>query len=105
VHEWEAGNTSPSAVDVVGLADIYGVSLDWLLARDADTTFLGLIDENALGRLMSAKNAKEAYRALPQVAVKISDQVRAVHDLEEFAVQIRRAHDAIIEIERRRGRE
>lgn len=105
MHEWENGNTSPNAVDVVGLADVYGVSLDWLLARDADTTFVGLIDTNALHRLLSAKTAKDAYRALPQIAVKVSDQVRVIHDLDEFAEQIRRAHAAIVDIERKRGRE
>lgn len=44
IHEWEAGNTNPTAVDLGGLAEIYDCSADWLTGRDVRTSFLAAVD-------------------------------------------------------------
>lgn len=90
IHEWEAGNTSPTAVDVAALADVYGCSADWLLGRDAESGFLALVDPRCERLLLKTGDLKEFLGRVGTVACVVHEETRVERSIQGLAALLER---------------
>lgn len=85
VADWEAARTTPNAVDVAALADVYGCSADWLLGRDIETGFLALVDPRCERLLLATTDLKEFLGRVGTVACVVHEETRVERGIQELA--------------------
>lgn len=70
VSRWESGSRFPTAEDLLALADLFGVSTDFLLGRTVQHTVPGtaLVDQALLERLEAAATTEEFDRIIAEHA-------------------------------------
>ncbi|MCC7537869.1 MAG: helix-turn-helix domain-containing protein [Deltaproteobacteria bacterium] len=88
VHEWETGDTSPTAVDIAALADIYGCSCDWLLGRDLATGFLAIVDLRCERLLATTDDLQTFLGRLPTLAVVLTEDTQTETSIQSLASRI-----------------
>lgn len=88
---WEAGTAKMPAVTLPGLARIYGVTVEWLLAPNVP--FLALIDRKSERVGMTSRDSKEMDRIAKTLTVLVSEHLDSVSSPEEWAERVRKVHD------------
>ena len=87
VANWERGKTNPTKENIVRLADLYGVSVDYLLGRTDDVN--GIADDEVSSPLLSEDEMVllERYRALSDEDKELlrSDALRMKREAEKGA--------------------
>ena len=66
ISQWEVGKTLPDTKTIIELADIFGVSTDYLLGRTPNPTPTITEDTPYLRTTDSEKKLLESYRAAPK---------------------------------------
>lgn len=89
VWSWETGRTSPRALDLLRLCDLYDCSADQLLGRGQDGPFT-LIDEKAEHRAITATTYKVWQALAATFSVTIHSRVVVVTDPLEYARRVER---------------
>ena len=77
VHQWESGDSSPTAVDLAALADLFRCSADWLLGRDLATGFFALVDSRCERLLASTSDLREFLGRLPTLSCVLTEETRS----------------------------
>jgi len=85
VANWERGKTNPTKENIMRLADLYGVSVDYLLGRTDDVN--GIADDEISSPLLSEDEMVllERYRALSDEDKELlrSDALRMKREAEK----------------------
>src|SRR5690606_9790934 len=72
VADWERGSTSPTALDLADLLEIYRVPADRIFGRGSVGLF-ALVDRDAEDRLIKARTYSEWQADVPLLATTVHD--------------------------------
>lgn len=98
LKSWEGGETSPSAVDLCRLADLYGASTDWIVGRPQPGRFIGLIDRLSERRGMTHAGSTECMYALSTLGVEITDDIEVITDRADWERRVRTVQGKLLEL-------
>lgn len=87
LRSWELGERSQPAYVVLRLADLYGVSAEWLLAHD--NRFFALIDPVAEEEAVTAVDSTAYAESTQRVSVLITDNLSPMRSRHEWQARMR----------------
>lgn len=93
VADWECGRTSPSAVDLATLIDLYRCSADWILGADVVSGFAAMVDRRCERFLRSTESLDDFLARLPTAMIVLHEEIDVERNPAAYAKIVRELLD------------